>query len=226
MEISSESLVNEYGHMVSSLCRRMVQDANLAQDAAQQVWLEVINSLQGFRGEAKISTWIYSIAHRVILDFARNERLYSTRFLRGYFREGNIEIPQEEDFNKETWVREMCDKCLTGMLHCLDNEARLDYILRDIVQLPYREIARIQKKDEQSVRKMVSRSRKKLKSFLNDECALANPNGTCHCRMKKWVEQINLPQEYEKLRAISSSVNLYLESETALPNKNFWETYL
>jgi RNA polymerase sigma factor (sigma-70 family) len=226
VKISAESLVKEYGRMVSSICRRMVQDADVAQDAAQQAWLEIIKSLTDFRGEAKISTWIYRIVHRVVLNFARNERQYSTRFLRDYFRSGDMDLPQYEDFDKEIWVKEMCDKCLTGMLHCLDNEARLTYILKDIAQLTYGEIAQIEEKDEQTVRQMISRTRKKLRSFLKDECALLNPKGTCHCRIKKWVEQINLPKEYEKLRAISRSVNLYQESEAPLPNKNYWEAYL
>ena len=226
MEISAELLVKEYGQMVSSICRRMVQDADIAEDAAQQAWLEIIKSLPGFRGEAKISTWIYRIAYRVVLDFARNERQYSTRFLRGYFRSGDMDLPQYEDFDKETWVKEMCDKCLTGMLHCLDNETRLTYILKDIARLNYEEIAQIEEKDEQTVRQMVSRTRKKLRSFLKDECALFNPNGTCRCRMKKWVEEINLPQEYKKLRTIVRSVNVYRESETVLQGKNYWSTYL
>lgn len=226
MEISAESLVNEYGQMVSSICRRMIQDTDVAQDAAQQVWLEIIKSLPGFRGEAKISTWIYRIAYRVVLDFAKHERQYSTKFLRDYFRSGDIDLPQYEDFDKEIWVKEMCDKCLTGMLHCLDNEVRLTYILKDIALLTYGEIAQIQKKDEQTVRQIVSRTRKKLRNFLKDECALFNPNGICHCRMKKWVEQINLPQEYMKLRKIARSVNLYRESEAVLPGKNYWSAYL
>jgi RNA polymerase sigma factor (sigma-70 family) len=226
MEISTESLVKEYGPMISSVCRRMVRDTDIAQDAAQQVWLEIIKSLPGFRGEAKISTWIYSIARRVVLDFARNERLYSTRQLRDYFRSGDRDLPQTQDFDKEIYVREMCDKCLTGMLHCLDNEARLSYILRDITQLAYDEISQIEGKDPRSVRQEVSRTRKKLRSFLKDECALFNPYGTCHCRMKKWVEEINLPQEYEKLRTIARSINVYLESETVLTAKNYWSRYL
>jgi len=45
-------------------------------------------------------------------------------------------------------------------------------------------------------------------------------------RMKKWVEEINLPQEYKKLRTIVRSVNVYRESETVLPGKNYWSTYL
>ena len=222
MEISTESLVRDYGQMVSSICRRMIQEADIAQDASQQVWMEIIKMLPGFRGEAKISTWIYSITRRVVLNFARNERQYSTRFLRGYFRGGDMDLPQYPDFDKEVWVREMCDKCLTGMLHCLDNESRLIYILNDIAQLSYKEIAEIQEKDEQTIRQIVSRTRKKLRNFLKNECTLFNPSGSCRCRMKKWVEEINLPQEYEKLRTIARSANLYRDSETVLPSKNFW----
>jgi RNA polymerase sigma factor (sigma-70 family) len=214
--ISAESLIKEYGHMVSSVCRRTIQDPDTARDAAQQAWLEIIKSLPGFRGDARVSTWIYSITYRVVLDFARNERKYSARFLHDYFNRGDMELPQYEDFDKELWVKEMCDKCLTGMLHCLDNEARLTYLFKDIARLTYGEIARIQERDEQTVRQSVSRTRRKLRNFLKDECVLFNPSGTCHCRMKKWVEEINLPQEYKKLRAISQSVNLYQESETVL----------
>ncbi len=224
--VSTEELVKEYGPLVSSICHRMIQDENLAQDASQQVWLEVIKGLPGFRGEAKISTWIYRIAYRVVLDFARNERQYTTRFLRGYFRSGDMELPEVEDFDKKIWVQEMCDKCLTGMLHCLDNESRLIYIFKDIVMLSYEEIARIQEKDEAAIRQIVSRTRKKLKRFLNNECALVNPSGNCHCRMKKWVKEVNLPQEYDKLRTISRSVNVYLESQSVLPGKNHWKRFL
>jgi len=226
MEFSVELLVKEHGALVSSICRRMLQDADAAQDASQQVWMEIIKALPGYRGDAKLSTWIYSIARRIILDFAVNERKYSTRFLREYFRTGDIEIAEETDFDKGVWVREMCDKCLTGMLHCLDNEARLMYIFRDVVQLSYADIARIHEKDEQAVRQTISRTRRKLRNFLKDECALFNPSGACNCRMKKWVEQVNLPEEYAKLRSMAHSANIFLESEKVLPGKNYWLSYL
>jgi RNA polymerase sigma-70 factor (ECF subfamily) len=100
------------------------------------------------------------------------------------------------------------------------------FIFKDIVLLSYEEIAQIQEKDETAIRQMVSRTRKKLKRFLNNECALYNPRGPCHCRMKKWVKEINLPGEYEKLRSIARSINLYRESQTVLPGKNYWEKYL
>jgi RNA polymerase sigma-70 factor (ECF subfamily) len=225
-EISIQLLVNDYGPMVSSICRRMLQDPDTVQDASQQVWIEVIKGLPGFRGKAKISTWIYSIARRVILAVAADERQYSTRFLRGYFNSGDMELPSGEDLDKDIWVREMCDKCLTGMLHCLDNEARLVYIFRDVAGLSYGDIAQIYRVDEQTVRQIVSRTRKKLRNFLKDECALFNPKGTCRCRMSKWVDDLDLPQEYGKLRSVARSANVYLESEKVMPGKNYWLAYL
>ncbi len=226
MEISAELLVKEYGRMVSSICRRMIKDADTARDAAQQVWLEIIKSLPGFKGEAKISTWIYRIAGRVILDYARMERQYSTRFLHDYFRSGDMDLPQSEDPDKAIWIKEMCDKCLTGILHCLGNEARLTYVLRDIVRLSYQEIAEIQGKDEATIRQTNSRAHKKLRNFLNNECVLYNPRGNCHCRMKKLVEEVDLPREYDRLRAVSHSFSFYRESEKVLPNKNYWAIHL
>ena len=72
-----EELITNYGRMVSVICRRMLQDEDKVQDAAQEVWLEVIKSLPTFRKQSKISTWIYTIAYRVVLKHAQKERIYS-----------------------------------------------------------------------------------------------------------------------------------------------------
>ncbi len=96
------------------------------------------------------------------------------------------------------------------------------YLLRDVAQLSYQEIAEIINKDPSTTRKIISRSRSKLKNFLNNECVLYNPTGSCKCRMKHLVTDIKLPQEYQKLRHFVSKVNLYQESGNILPQKNYW----
>ncbi|HAS91639.1 MAG TPA: sigma-70 family RNA polymerase sigma factor [Clostridiales bacterium] len=214
--LTIEYIIENYGKMVYSICRRMIQNKDTADDAAQEVWLEVNKSLKTFRGESKISTWIYTITSRIVLKMAKEEHKYSTYFLSNYFHGEDIEIPDYEDFDKQLWVREMCDKCLTGTLHCLDNESRLAYILRDINMLPYSDIAAIFEKDEASIRKMVSRSRNKLRNFLNDECMLKNPDSKCKCRMSKWVKEIQLDEEYKKLRQTVNRINFYRASEIIL----------
>lgn len=223
---SLSDIANTYGKLVSSVCRRMIQDNELAKDAAQEVWVQIVKSYSTFRGESKLSTWIYSITYRVCADYARNEKNYSTRFLKEYFSGEEREIPVVDDIEKKLWIKEMCDKCLTGVLHCLDNESRLAFLFRDVVELPYEEIVYILGKDGANVRKIVSRSRKKLKNFLSDQCILFNPQGVCYCRMKKHVCEVNLHEEYQKLRDLVCRVNIYHESEQLLPTKNYWIDYL
>jgi RNA polymerase sigma-70 factor (ECF subfamily) len=224
--MSYAGIIENYGRMVTSICRRMIRDEESARDAAQEVWLEVIKSLPSFRGGSKLSTWIYTIACRVAMRCAQKERLYSTRYLSDYFRSGKRELPDHQDFDKAIWIKDMCDQCLTGILHCLDNEARIAYIFRDMAQLSYDEIGEILGRDPAAVRQIISRSRRKLKHFLENECALHNPNGRCACRMKKWVMDINLPQEYAKLRKTVAQVNVFKEAEEIMPPRNYWEQYL
>jgi RNA polymerase sigma-70 factor (ECF subfamily) len=221
-DITIEYIVENYGRMVASICRRMIQNRETAKDAVQEVWLEAAKGLKSFRGESKISTWLYSITSRVVMRLAKEERQYSTRYLSSYFHGDDIEAPEYEDFDKQLLVSEMCDKCLTGTLHCLDNESRLAYILRDIAAVPYTEIAEILEKDEAGVRKMISRSRNKLRNFLNDECILKNANSKCKCRMSKRVKEVHLQEEYQKLQQTVNRINFFKVSEIILPGKNYW----
>lgn len=220
--LTIEYIVENYGRMVTSICRRMIQNEEASKDAVQEVWLELVKSLQYFRNESKVSTWLYTITCRVIMRLANKERQYTTRFLSDYFHGEDLSAPDYEYFDKQLWVKEMCDKCLTGILHCLDNEARLAYILRDISMLSYQEISEVLEKDAGTVRQMISRARRKLRNFLNDECVFCNPEASCKCKMSKWVQEVNLPDEYKKLKEIANRINLYKASERLLPQKNYW----
>ncbi|HAR46821.1 MAG: hypothetical protein A2X56_12260 [Nitrospirae bacterium GWC2_57_13] len=225
--LSLEDVARDYGKLVSMVCRRMILEEETARDAAQQVWVEIVKSFPSFRGESKVSTWIYTITRRVAMEYAKNERLVSTRFLREYSLKDELDLPDNTDLDKTLWIKEMCDKCLTGMLHCFDNETRLACILRDIAGLSYGELAEILERDEAAVRQMTSRSKKKLQSFMLDRCTVYNPgNGNCKCRMKKWVKEIDLAKEYEKIRSTVGRVNFYKMSEMVLPRKDYWEALL
>ena len=95
-----------------------------------------------------------------------------------------------------------------------------------VAGLPYAEIAGILEKDEVAVRQMVSRSRKRINSFLRGRCTIYNPRGDCRCRIKKAVDEVDLAAEYEKIGDMVRRVNFYKKSETILPSKNYWENLL
>jgi len=204
----------------------MIFNPNIAEEAAQETWLEITRSLNSFRNQSKISTWIYTITRRVVIRYSQKEKIYSTKYLSRYFRsdEPVADFPDDRlEYSQN--VKEQCDKCMVGILHCLDNDSRLVYIMRDIVGLSYEEISDIFEKTEPAVRKDISRSRNKLRRFLQEECYLFNPEGNCKCRMKNYVKEINLDQEFDRLRQTVHKMRLFKEAEKILPRKNFWEKF-
>lgn len=218
-----EEIAETHGGFVSALCRRLILDREMAEDAAQHAWVEIVRSYPSFRGESKLTTWMYSIVRRAVMDYAERERTYSTRQLRDYFRaDKEPESSCRKGMDKDLWVREMCDRCLTGILHCLEAEARLAYILKDIAGLSYSEMTDVFRKNSTTLRKSVTRSRKKIRAFLSNECYLYNPDGDCKCRMKKYVKEVNLREEYKKLRKASNLVDFFKKSNEMFPEKNFW----
>ena len=220
-------LVRNYGQMVSSLCSRMIFDPTVAEEAAQETWLEIIRSINSFQNKSKISTWIYTITRRVVIRYSQNEKQYTTKILRKYFRsDDQVENLPDEKQDLSVYVKEQCDKCLVGILHCLDSESRLLYIMRDIAGISYKDISYIFEKSETALRKNISRSRNKLRCFLNEECYLFNPKGNCKCRMKTFVEKVELEYEFDKMRRIVNKMYFFKEVEEIFPRKNYWEKYL
>jgi len=66
-------LVDRYKNLVYALVYRMVPDRSRTDDLAQDVFLKVYRGLPYFRGDARLSTWIYRIVQNVCVQ-ARAER--------------------------------------------------------------------------------------------------------------------------------------------------------
>jgi RNA polymerase sigma-70 factor (ECF subfamily) len=64
-ETAFRELVDRYKDQVYGLVYRMIYDRSQADDLAQEVFLKVHRGLPYFRGEAKLSTWIYRIVQNV-----------------------------------------------------------------------------------------------------------------------------------------------------------------
>jgi RNA polymerase sigma-70 factor, ECF subfamily len=71
-EHAFQDLVDRYKDLVFALIARTVQDRSRAEDLAQDVFLRIHRGLPYFRGEARLSTWIYRIvANTVLQDYGR-----------------------------------------------------------------------------------------------------------------------------------------------------------
>jgi RNA polymerase sigma-70 factor (ECF subfamily) len=67
-ERAFQDLVDRYKDLVYALIARTVQDRSRAEDLAQDVFLRIHRGLPYFRGEARLSTWIYRIVANVCVQ--------------------------------------------------------------------------------------------------------------------------------------------------------------
>ena len=72
-------LVDTYKDLVFTLSLRMMGNREEAEEVSQDTFIKVFNSLPNFKGDAKLSTWIYRIAYNGCLDRLRankKERIF------------------------------------------------------------------------------------------------------------------------------------------------------
>jgi RNA polymerase sigma-70 factor (ECF subfamily) len=69
-----EELVLRYQDAIYGMALRFVGSSAEAQDIAQEVFLRVHRGLEGFKGEARFSTWLYRIAFNLCSDTLRRRR--------------------------------------------------------------------------------------------------------------------------------------------------------
>lgn len=76
-------LYRRYGHVVLGRCRFLLGDEEAARDATQEVFVKVMRSIEGFRGEAQPSTWLIKIATNHCLNLiAQRKAKWRDRFKR------------------------------------------------------------------------------------------------------------------------------------------------
>lgn len=81
-----ELLVKEHTGKIVGLAWRMVGNREEAEDLAQEAFLRLHRSIPGFRGESRISTWLYRTTTRLAIDHLRRERIKRKLF---FFRQSN-----------------------------------------------------------------------------------------------------------------------------------------
>ena len=225
MKIDSKLIIEKYGLNISRLAHRMIEDREIAKDATQEVWYEIIKSIDTFKGDSEISTWIYTIAKRTIQRYLRNERLISSFDIEQCIAKGQIKYDDSDD-KKEEWIKDNCDKCITAFCHCLTTDARLIFLFRDNLELSYKQISNIMDMTEENVRKTSSRSFKKIQNYFNNNCPILNPHGKCGCRIREQIISIDFDEKYAQLRKASLLLDFCNKFDLELPRKNYWIKYL
>ncbi|MFN8242508.1 MAG: RNA polymerase sigma factor [Ferruginibacter sp.] len=162
-------LVEEWGSMVYNTALGIVQQEEDADDITQEVFAEVYRSVSSFKGESRLSTWIYRIAVRKALDWEK-KRKRKKRF--AFFRsltgdDGEAEI-QPAEFNHPGVQLEKKESAAALMkaLRTLPDNQRVAFTLQKLEGLSYQEIAAVLEITVQAVESLLARAKKNLKNEL------------------------------------------------------------
>lgn len=157
-----EEFVATYQHRVFGVALRMLGGAAEAEEVAQEAFLRAHRSLGEFRGDARLSTWLYIIVSRLCLNrLASGDRRavrHGEEILLRVADEGGGPAAQAE--------RGELEEALHRAIAELAEERRVVIILRDLEGLSYEEIALALGLEPGTVRSRLHRARMELKDKL------------------------------------------------------------
>lgn len=162
-----EDIVRAYEKTVYHLALRQLGNREDAEDAAQEVFLKAYTGLSAFRGDSKLSVWLYRITNNVCIDFLRRRR--ETVSLSQENDEGEpleLELPDERFDPAALAERRDLRERIGKALDALPPEAREILLLRELGGQSYDEIAATLDLDLGTVKSRIFRARKKLCALL------------------------------------------------------------
>jgi RNA polymerase sigma-70 factor (ECF subfamily) len=167
-----QELVKTYKNMVANTCYGFLQNGADAEDVTQEVFIEVYRSIGRFRGDSKLSTWLYRIATTRSIDLLRKRKRRSRiQSIQTFFGgeeaamqvpDNNSQSPQQALENKERAA------ILAEAVAKLPEAQRIAFTLSKYEDLSYQEISDVMDKSISSVESLLFRGKKNLRIQLED----------------------------------------------------------
>ena len=157
--VAFNTMVDRYKSRPMNLIGRMLSSTEEAEDVVQETFVRVYQHRQSFNFQHCFSTWIYTIA----LNLARNElrKRKKFKFLEISDMQGNeAEIAVDPDLPSSF------PKVLEKAIKELPEKYRAAFMLRDVQELPYVEVAGVLDVPLGTVKSRVNRARQMLREKL------------------------------------------------------------
>jgi RNA polymerase sigma-70 factor (ECF subfamily) len=164
-------LVGHYTDRVYNTVLGLLQNREDAEDTTQEVFVEVYESIGGFRGDASLTTWIYRIAVQKSLEHIRagNRKKRSGILLSLFGREHLVPVAVTSPFYHPGIKLENKERAaiLFGAIRNLPENQRTAFTLHKVESMSYAEIAEIMKVSVSSVESLMFRAKQNLQKQLS-----------------------------------------------------------
>lgn len=185
-----EKLILRHQAWIYNIAIRMVFYPHDAEEVTQEVLVKAITRLSTFNGESKFRTWLYRITSNHVMNMKRRGGEKESQTFSSYADAINgtpdLDPPDPKTVPVEVplLVEEAKISCTTGMLLCLDRKQRLIFVLAEIFGASDSVGSEILEMTPDNFRQSLSRARRDLYQFMNNQCGLINLNNPCRCPKK------------------------------------------
>ena len=170
-----EVLMERYKRPIFNFILRSVRDREQAAEIHQDVFLRVIQRSADFKGESKVSTWLYTIARNLCIDtsrkmvFRRHRSLDAPGRGGGGDEEGPAMVDRvagaEIGSDRRAISKEIRAK-VADAIEALPAEQREVFLMREVQNLPFKDIADIVGVPENTVKSRMRYALERLQEAL------------------------------------------------------------
>ena len=168
-----EMLVIKYQRRIERLIGRMVRDADLVQDIAQESFIRAYRALPQFRGDSAFYTWLYRIAvntaKKALVDLKRDPVIFESAM---HLPDDGDETssreiePSDGETPDAVLARKEIAQAVNAAVEALSEDLRQAITLREIEGLSYEEIAELMNCPIGTVRSRIFRARESIAQRL------------------------------------------------------------
>ncbi|MCU4177377.1 RNA polymerase sigma factor [Carboxylicivirga sp. N1Y90] len=164
--IAFRRMVELHHLRVIHICLSFVHSPQDAEDISQEVFIEVYKSINTYRFDASLSTWLYRLAVNKSLDFLRQKK----RKKRGFGLVNSVDRNELESINYGNDDVGIEEKerilLLRSAIEKLPERQRVAITLSKIDELGQKEVAELMQTTVASVEALLIRAKKKLHQLL------------------------------------------------------------
>jgi len=157
-------LLSKYEHLVFTICCRVFENREEAEDIAQESFIKCFQSLKQFKGESKFSSWLYTITYNTCMNHLKYKKRQTS--VEDIANVADQDIIEQDQIFAKLEQKEQTN-LIQQALSKLELDEQMIIQLYYYEELPIKEISNILSLKMENIKIKLFRSRKKLFNILS-----------------------------------------------------------
>ncbi|MGE3815326.1 MAG: RNA polymerase sigma factor [Nitrospiraceae bacterium] len=181
-----DRIYRDYVDLIYRFAHRLCGESEAARDIVQETFLNAYRGFKDFRGDAQLSTWLYTIASHACMRMRRKRKgqpereLSLEEFIPTSDGEFQLQVPVEGLSPEQALQNKELRRMLDHAIGRLPPKYRMVLVLRDMEGLSAKEVGSIMRLNERAVKSRLHRARLFVRKELSAKGLTQQSTGKTH----------------------------------------------